>query len=272
MLIAVRLATAPKGGAFNRSFIMRRTSVTAAALGAIALGLVSTAAVASPVTFGSFTPKTKGMYLSYTNEDVVTKARERTAITPKAELVTVTKVGRGTANPLVSFTALADGKIGSGVATGDMLASDFLFGAVSNSAVIDNGGGYYTQLFDGSFSFIKAGTKINILTAMFTGAQLSAKKGTSSLTLDGSSAGGTLVYTSDLFAVGLTNDFSLGATGLSAKISYLPGQSFAAKSGFTGTATGNFSTVVPEPSAVALLGLGLGALGLIVRRRNVAAA
>lgn len=229
--------------------------------------LATTAASAGTVTFGQFSQQTAAKTFKYVNRDTAKKG----VITPAAEIYSIVKGKQDT--PLVTFTSLVDGVAGSGVAAGQTTDAFLSFDATSAIAASDNGSGNYSQVFDGSFSFTDANSGANILTGNFTGAVLSATTGAFSLAINGSSTtgGGTLDYTSDLFNLGLGNDFTFAATGLSRAISYSVGHSLNYKpNGFQGNLTGTFSTVptsTPEPAVIALFGLGLLGLGAARRRR-----
>lgn len=123
----------------------------------------------------------------------------------------------------------------------------------------------------GTFSFTGAGST-NLLSGTFSGGVLTVE-GTSGNARATTVTGDTVVYTSSvipLASLGAPRDFSFALTAISPAASINPVGGGIAN--FTATGSGNFSatpiTGVPEPAGWALMIVGIGGLGAVLRRRR----
>ena len=240
------------------------STTVVALIGAVTLTPV--VASAGTTTVGQFSQLNGVRTFRYRNLDVVTKLGKKphqtTVITPAAELISINKKGLQ-ATPIINFQANVNG---IGVSVGQTIKAYFSLDATSTQAVQDVGGSL-SQLFDGFVSFTDVATGKLLLRSDFMGASLTAVDGSFSFNANGNTSTGTVVYTSDVFKnLGVVNDFSLSGSGTDRKITYTAGHSFDYKSGFKGSVTGTFSSVVPEPAVLGMFGLGLLGLGLARRR------
>jgi hypothetical protein len=144
-----------------------------------------------------------------------------------------------------------------------------------------------SNITGGSFT-IASGA--NLLSAVFTGADIFGKTNSSSPTAsDSTMAGGTVTYTSDLYNFTTTTaDFSLGFSALksfgtgTAAASGLGAQAGKALRSFTASSTGIFSAdpapkfsfvtaSTPEPGTWAIMIVGFGVVGAVARSRKFGA-
>jgi hypothetical protein len=123
--------------------------------------------------------------------------------------------------------------------------------------------------YDGSISFRRVSDNANLLTVAFTDAVLTGG-GTAGVFFDSEPGVGTIVYTSDflLFPNSTIESFSLSFSDLS---NAFGGDSWTADS--TGTfAVNTFERpggVIPEPGTWAMMIVGFGGTGAILRRRRL---
>lgn len=173
------------------------------------------------------------------------------------------------------------------------IGADFLLDGIETGHAANGTGVNQTQTYiDGSFSFtldaahtssadlaalnaVCAGCK-NLLTVTFHNAWIvGGKTGANFLAQDGDTTNSSVLdptlvtFKSDFF--GATTDdffgFTLSATDKTA-INHTAGQSFGK---FDAAGNGNFTaTYVPEPAAWALMILGFGGVGAMLRRRTAA--
>jgi hypothetical protein len=132
--------------------------------------------------------------------------------------------------------------------------------------------GQLLQPFGGAFSFTSqsGGGGINYLSSVFTDFVFGINGG-SSLTLNASEPPGSVVFTSDVLDVGqliIPRAISLAFADVTPPGAILGTTLGAFASSVSGTMSALIHTDIPEPSALVLLGVGLGALGLIRRRRG----
>jgi hypothetical protein len=120
--------------------------------------------------------------------------------------------------------------------------------------------------WDGTISFTRVSDGANLLRLTFTSATLAGGGGSGALF--GSTPGGTVTYTSDFidFSDATSGDFALSFSGITPGI----GASF-----WTGDSTGTFAsdasgigTEVPEPATWAMMIIGFGGIGSVLRRRR----
>ena len=124
--------------------------------------------------------------------------------------------------------------------------------------------------YDGSMSFRRVSDNANLLTVAFTDAVLNGG-GTAGVFFDSEPGVGTIVYTSDflLFTNSTIESFALSFSDLS--------NAFGGDS-WTADATGTFAVntfdrpggVIPEPGTWAMMIIGFGAAGAMIRRRRAA--
>lgn len=123
--------------------------------------------------------------------------------------------------------------------------------------------------WDGTISFTRVSDGANLLTLTFTSATLAGGGGSGALF--GSTPGGTVSYTSDFidFTNANVGDFALSFSGIT------PGMS---ANFWTGDSTGTFAadvrgrgTEVPEPATWAMMIIGFGGIGAVLRRRRTLA-
>lgn len=170
--------------------------------------------------------------------------------------------------------------------------------AASGNPALNAGGFLIQGTTSGSFQIIYTGAPIvidpmvtisngsNLLSGTITTGGLAGTKGGTSAGFDASTAGGsTIVYTSDVLSfVGTQGeDVAFNLTSIINKVGNtnkglqaLTGKSLT---NFVGTAGGSFSSDpapsvigTPEPSAWALMLLGVGGIGAFARRRKAAVA
>ncbi len=127
-----------------------------------------------------------------------------------------------------------------------------------------------SQAMDGTIVVTDVSTSQVLVSTTFTNAFLTGLLGSNTVALFGSTGVGTTVtYASNFFnaaLVGPPSDISFVLNPTSAAVA-LSGGNFA---NFSAPDTANFSTTVqtPETASLALFGLGLTAVGAIVRRRR----
>lgn len=122
--------------------------------------------------------------------------------------------------------------------------------------------------YDGTLSFLRVSDNANLLTVSFTDATLTGG-GSAGAFFDSEPGVGTIVYTSDFldFSASTAEDFSLSFSALSS--------AFGSAS-WTADATGTFASnsheqpggFIPEPASWAMMILGFGGVGCVVRRRR----
>jgi hypothetical protein len=126
--------------------------------------------------------------------------------------------------------------------------------------------------WDGTISFTRVTDGANLLTLAFTGATLAGSGGAGALF--GSQPSGTVTYSSDFvdFTGQTAGDFSLGFSGIT------PG--FSTTVAWSADAVGTFASDsanipggggVPEPATWAMMIVGFGGVGALLRRRRTLA-
>lgn len=121
--------------------------------------------------------------------------------------------------------------------------------------------------YSGTISFTRVSDMANLLTVSFTGASL-FKVGTAGALLDSQPGGGTITYTSDFidFTDQTAGDFALGFSGITGTSTVWTANSvgtFASDSSNVGGGGG-----VPEPASWAMMIVGFGGVGALMRRRR----
>lgn len=126
--------------------------------------------------------------------------------------------------------------------------------------------------YDGALSFLRVSDNANLLTVTFTDAVLTGG-GTSGVFFDAQPGVGTITYTSDFidFSTSTAEDFALSFSGLTHPLG---------SETWTADGTGTFANdnrerpggSVPEPATWAMMIVGFGAAGAVLRRRRILAA
>ena len=243
---------------------------------AVALALAAVAAPSQASVFASFTPDTGAANYRWVNSGASNSG------TGGAFYTTTTNTGTSVGANAVHFNFVGDH---TDPALAYLPAAFTLNGTVGagNAAVFTPGPNTYTQAhLDGNFSFIYTGASqfygsqflsngANLLTGHFTNAWIQGNGGTGSTNLSIGN-GGTLTYDSSDLAPevfwGLipgTEEFSLNLLGVTPNFGANTGK--ALKS-FRANGGGNFSFGVPEPGTWALMILGFGGVGVMLRRRR----
>lgn len=227
---------------------------------------------AATQTFGQFIQRTPNARLfNYTNQD--------SGSNKKAEI-------KGNAVP-VYFLLAAGGLPADLTGLQDAhLTVDFLSNLGTTGAGTASGSSR-VQLFDtataGTISFIRDsaagegnGTRTNLLTVSFTNAELDASQNGGSFTFK-SNANSVITFTSDFldFSNVLDKDFSFSFSGANPTFNATLGSS-GRNTAFSGS--GTFASdpaplvvgTVPEPASWAMMLVGFGAVGGVVRRRQKA--
>ena len=129
--------------------------------------------------------------------------------------------------------------------------------------------GFTTQAFSGSFSFTSGAT--NYLSGTFTDAVFGA--GTSlTLSVSNALAGESLTFTSNVLPaadLGSPRGLSLGFANVTPTVGITGTTLSAFVSSLSGTASASVVSSIPEPSSMAIAGLGaLGLIGYGLRRRK----
>lgn len=239
---------------------------------ALAAGLLagSSAGAVTTITFADFTVKPVSLLnVMYTNTGAANGgARLQTILPPPSSRVQ-------------SFTPGASNALFSSD-FGEDVPVKFLLDATSNGKAtpIAVGSTIFTQSFNGTFSLKRTTNGQNLLSGTFTNAVLTGQRGANSLTFNGNSTAGSMVtFTSSLpFRFANPNDFSMSITGLDRSLSVGSNGAFYSTSTLRnanlgrGTATGSFSSAVPEPGTWAMMLLGFGLVGAAMRRRRPAVA
>jgi hypothetical protein len=113
--------------------------------------------------------------------------------------------------------------------------------------------------YSGTLTFLRVSDNANLLTVVFSGAALTGL-GTAASFLD-SQPTGTVTYTSDFL------DFS-GTTAADFALSFSALTSPFGGDAWTADSTGTFAANIPEPATWAMMILGFGATGALVRLRR----
>ncbi len=139
-------------------------------------------------------------------------------------------------------------------------------GQVEAYLTVDAGG----SPFDGTISFHRVSDMANLLTLNFTHATLAGAGGSGAL-FGTQPGGGTVTYTSDFldFTGQTAGDFAVGLSGIT------PGFSAAAWTadsvGTFASDSANIGNGVPEPATWAMMIIGFGGVGALMRRRRTLA-
>lgn len=225
---------------------------TTVAVGALAIGTASSAA--DLTTFAQYTQVGTAANLGFTQSAAKTGG---TFATIGAPVVTFSFLDSGlTERANFTFNAsVADGT--PATMTGP---SDFQQDGLSGTFSFTSQGA-----FDFNGAHYAAGA--NLLTATFEDGAINSTA-TSGSASDSTLGGHLITFTSAILDTsGFTDeDFSFTLTGAKPSISANAGQSL---SNFTAASTGSFSAAaVPEPNLWALMVVGFGAAGALVRRRQ----
>lgn len=228
--------------------------------------LSATVATAEPITFAQF-QQTTG-----TDTFRVTNGTGSTG--------TLSTIG----TPMVNFSFLRPAMQAAGLGNNDAIFN--LTGTITTPAnvMVLPGPDPINQLVNsGTLSFTRttaasvgSGSRTNLLTISFTNAILTGSVGSTSGSLLASTPDSVLLFTSDFlnFDNTIARDFALALSSITGGGL---GRANASESlrAFTADATGTFSSDpaplsgVPEPAALGLLGLGV--VGIALRRRRKAA-
>lgn len=248
---------------------------------AVALALAAVAAPSQASVFASFTPDA-----GVANYDWVNPGNSTTG---GSFFTTTTNKGTSAGANAVHFNFLGDH---TDPALMNLSAAYTLSGTVSaagagHPAIFTPGANTWTQTdLNGSFSFIYTGASqfygsqflangANLLTGHFTDAWISGNGGSGNTNLSIGN-GGSLVFDSSVLAPNVfwgliphTEEFSLNL--LSATPNFGANPAKALKS-FRANGGGNFAFGVPEPGTWALMIMGFGGVGVMLRRRRQGAA
>ena len=232
-------------------------SLATLALG-LAVGLCA-AASANALTFADFSPTTSDANLAWTSTG------------PTGGALATTGAG-ASANVYFSF-------LNPGVSSLHGLDAVFTLTATSSQAATLSGAGNLNQdNVNGTFSFIYSGaaplvlgattylTGANLLSGVFSGANLVGPDGGGTISFQNSTlTGGLVTYTSDFETLtGAPRGFSLALTSVIPNLSATPGSSL---NSFAGVSDGSFRAGVPEPATWAMMLIGIGGVGGLLRRR-----
>jgi len=249
--------------------------LSAAAVAASLAAMSAPAAAADVTTFANYSQATGGKFIRWTQSAAGTGGSLFTSATslgttPGAEDTFFTFWDTPLVNLNAKFTLMA---------------------TVPNGHIATLSGGRLTQAnLGGEFSFIYSGADFsyggvnfvhnvtNLLHGVFTGGSISGNRGATSGSADDATTSlGTITYTSDFydFADG-DRDFSIALTGITSGLNALPtaGAPTRALRNFNASSGGQFSAVlaVPEPATWALMLMGFGGMGALLRRQRHAAA
>jgi hypothetical protein len=144
--------------------------------------------------------------------------------------------------------------------------------AVGPAAI--SGGVVEQSISNGVITFTRATPlegKTNLLTIAFTDAFLWGPQGAFGLNLIGSAATGTVTFTSDFvdFSSATERDFNFSIQGMTTPVGLGAGgvlNSFTADA--NGIASANAAGAIPEPGTWALMILGFGGMGAMLRTRK----
>ena len=122
----------------------------------------------------------------------------------------------------------------------------------------------------GTISFHRVSDLANLLTVTFTGATLFGAGGAGAL-LDSQPGLGTVAYTSDFFDFTgmIAGDFSIGLSGITPGFSTTGAWTADSVGTFASDARGGGSGGIPEPATWAMMIIGFGGVGAMLRRRSL---
>ena len=169
----------------------------------------------------------------------------------------------GTSLSAVDIAVTITGIDNSSPLPGDFPTAYLNLSAQSTSNAVVDGSGHITEDFSGKFSITEnqGGTGVNYLSGTFDNTVFGIGAG---MTLTGSGPLGVPLLTSDVItSLAQTRAISFSFTGVAPPSSVTGNQTLGA---FQSNVSGTFSAGVPEPSSIALFGIGLTAL-LVFRRR-----
>lgn len=245
--------------------------LSAAAVAGSLAAMSVPAAAADVTTFANYSQATGGKFIRWTQSAADTGGSLFTSATslgttPGSENTFFTIWDTPLVNLNAKFTLLAtvpDGNsatLSSGRLTQGNLSGEFSF--IYSGADFSYGG----------VNFVHNVT--NLLHGVFSGGSISGNRGaTSGSTDDATTSLGTIAYTSDFydFADG-DRDFSIALTGITLGLNALPtaGAPIHSLRNFNASSGGQFSAVlaVPEPATWAMMLVGFGGIGALLRRRR----